>query len=118
MKDIESRMGLANLVEGTLNVRIPVDYIVRHDALIPAEEYRHNKGRDVQETIKLQRCLISGRKAIIVRPDTHETIGWGHGTSCLEIMGSVNFRVTLGLSKGSVVEVEVEGDDAWWASGI
>jgi hypothetical protein len=114
---IESRMRLGGLVAGTLNVQIPEDYIVISDAEIKPEEYPLNQPGRVQETLKLQRCLIDGRRAVIMRPDTHETLGWGNGAKCLELMGSEKFRDTLGLRNGSVVEVEVEGDDAWWASG-
>lgn len=115
---IESRMRLAGLVLGTLNVRISEDYIVKADETIKPDEYPLNQLSGASETIKLQRCLISGRRAIIMRPDTHETSGWGHGTKCLEVIGREKFRDTLNLSNASVVKVEVEGDEAWWASGI
>jgi len=114
---IESRMGLTKLVEGTLNVRILEDYLVKADAVISPEEYPLNKEKGTNETIKLQRCLVRGRKAVIMRPDTHETLGWGNGIQCLELMGAEKFRDTLGLTNDSVVEVEVEGNDAWWESG-
>jgi CTP-dependent riboflavin kinase len=115
---IEARTGMIDLVPGTLNVKIPDDYILTAMALVRPEEYPLNRISGANETIKLQRCLIRGHKAIIMRPDTHETIGWGHGTKCLELIGAVRFRDTLGLTNDSVVEVEVEGDDAWWACGI
>ncbi len=115
---IESRTGLVKPITGTLNVRISDDYIVTADAVIRPEEYPPNKLHGTKETVKLQRCLIQGRKAIIMRPDTHETLGWGNGTKCLELMGAIKFRDVLNLQDGSVVEVKVEGDDAWWASGI
>jgi CTP-dependent riboflavin kinase len=114
---IESRMGLTRLVAGTLNVRILEDYIVKADAVISPAEYPLNKEKGTNETIKLQRCLVRGRKAAIMRPDTHETHGWGNGVQCLELMAAEKLRDTLGLTNGSVVDVEVEGDDAWWASG-
>jgi CTP-dependent riboflavin kinase len=116
---IESRMGLASLVAGTLNVRISEEYIVCPHAIISPEEYPLNKVHGTNEMIKLQRCLIRGHKAVIMRPDTHETLGWARGKKGLELMGTVNFRDALGIPIDSVVEVEVEveGDDAWWASG-
>ena len=55
---IESRTGLASLVQGTLNVHIPEEYIVRPDALISPDEYPYNKLANSRETIKLQRCLV------------------------------------------------------------
>lgn len=116
---IESRLGLPNLVPGTLNVSIPEDYIVPAGALILPHEYPYNRQSNLGETIKLQRCLVAGYKAIIVRPDSHELgAGQFHGKACLELMGQIHFRSTLGLRDGSVIEVQVEGDDLWWLSGL
>ena len=116
---IESRTGLANLAQGTLNVNISEEYIVRPDALISPDEYPYNKLANSRETIKLQRCLVAGHRGLIMRPDSHE-IGAGqfHGKSHLELMGQKNFRQTLGLINESTVEVQVEGDEAWWLSGL
>jgi CTP-dependent riboflavin kinase len=116
---IESRTGLANFAQGTLNVNIPEEYIVRPDALISPDEYPYNKLANSRETIKLQRCLVAGYRGLIMRPDSHE-IGAGqfHGKSHLELMGQKNFRQTLGLINESTVEVQVEGDEAWWLSGL
>ncbi|HZV89017.1 MAG TPA: DUF120 domain-containing protein [Candidatus Binatus sp.] len=116
---IENRTGLANLAQGTLNVNIPEEYIVRPDALISPDEYPYNNLANSRETIKLQRCLVDGYRGLIMRPDSHE-IGTGqfHGKSHLELMGQRNFRQTLDLADESTVEVQVEGDDVWWQSGI
>jgi CTP-dependent riboflavin kinase len=112
MNLIEARMGLTNLEPGTLNVRIQEEYIVIPNAIITPQEYVYD------ETIKLQRCLISGYKAIIMRPDTHETRqNWGHGINHLELMSPYHLKDTLSLIAGDEVVVEVEGDDAWWDSG-
>ena len=108
---IEERMGLPGLVGGTLNVKIAEEYIVEADRTISREEY------GLGETIKLKRCVISGWKAIIMRPENHETVpGFGHGKTCLELMGCVKFCDTLGLENESRVTVEVEGDENWWAA--
>jgi CTP-dependent riboflavin kinase len=116
---IESKMGLATLVNGTLNILISEDYIVRHDAFIPPDQYPYNRTHGTNETIKLQRCLVRGRKAIIMRPDSHELGRENPGRKRLELMGTVKFRDEFSIPLGSVVEVEVEveGDDAWWESG-
>lgn len=112
MSLIEDRMGLSKLVPGTFNVKIQEDYIVKADATISPQEY------GLPETIKLQRCLISGYKAIIMRPDTHETRpNWGHGKSHLELMSPFCLRDTLGLNDRDTVAIQVEGDDDWWYSG-
>ncbi len=115
---IEARTGLGNLVRGTLNISIPEEYIVRADALVLPGEYPLNRETNLGETIKFQRCLVAGRKALIMRPDSHE-IGAGqfHGKAYLELMAQINFRSVLGLTDGSMIEVQVEGDDRWWDSG-
>ena len=118
MSLIETRMALPNLVPGTLNVSIPEEYIVPADALILPQEYPYNRQSNLDETIKLRRCLLAGYKALIVRPDSHELgAGQFHGKAYLEVMGQINFREALGLADGSTVEVQVEGDDLWWLSG-
>ncbi len=116
---IEARTGLANLAPGTLNVKIREEYIVRPDALINPAEYPLNRETHLGETIKFQRCLVAGYKGLIMRPDSHE-IGAGqfHGKSYLELMGQKHFRTLLHLVDESAVEIQVEGDAAWWQSGI
>jgi CTP-dependent riboflavin kinase len=115
---IASRIGLPHLAPGTLNVTLPEAYIVPADALILPHEYPYNQQSHLGETIKLQRCLVSGYRAIIVRPDSHE-IGAGqfHGKAYLELMGQIHFRSALNLEDGSLIEVQVKGDDPWWLSG-
>jgi CTP-dependent riboflavin kinase len=109
---IQARMEFASLEPGTLNLRLREDYIVEPRQLITAEEYGG-------EALKLKRCLICGRKAIIVRPEKHETVpGYGHGKAYLEIMSAVHLRSGLKLKDGQEIEVEVDGDDSWWKSGI
>ena len=118
MRLIESRTGLGGLVRGTLNVIIPEEYVVVADALVLPAEYPLNLETSLNETIKFQRCLVAGHKGLIMRPDSHE-IGAGqfHGKAYLELMGQIHFRSALGLENGSVVEVQVEGDNSWWLSG-
>jgi CTP-dependent riboflavin kinase len=109
---IKARMGFATLEPGTLNLRLQEDYIVEPEQLITADEYGG-------EALKLKRCLIGGRKALIVRPEKHETVpGYGHGKAYLEIMCPVHLRSTLEMSNGDPVEVQVDGDHDWWESGI
>lgn len=111
---ILSRTGLRSLVKGTLNLHLSEPYIVKADAVITDKEYIF------PETIKLQRCLIGGFKAIIMRPETHERIpGNGHGPAHLELLSEHHLRNELKLVLGSAaqVDVEVEGNDDWWNSG-
>jgi len=117
---IKSKMGFVSLVAGTLNVLISEDYFVEPDAIIPPDKYPYNQTHGTNETIKLKRCLIRGRKAIIMRPDSHEIPFENPGRKRLELMGAVPFRKEFDIPIGShvAVEVEVEGDEAWWTSGI
>ena len=108
MSLIETRIGLPNLVPGTLNVSIPEEYLVPADALILPREYPYNLQSHLGETIKLQRCLAAGYQAIIVRPDSHELgAGQFHGKCYLELMAQIHFRGTLTLTDGAIIEVQV-----------
>ena len=107
---IELRMGMAGLVEGTLNIQIPESYLVIPTTSILPHEYPLNLTSGLNETIKLQRRVIGGYKAIIMRPDTHES-GRFHGAKHLELIGAVKFRQLLALEDGSAVDAEVDGDD-------
>lgn len=106
---VEERTGLHSLRSGTLNLRLPAAYIVIPDAQITRSEYNRI------EYIKLQRCRVGGVRAIIMRPDTHES-GLAHGPAHLELLAAVNLREHLDLRDGDSVQVEVEGDDAWWSA--
>jgi CTP-dependent riboflavin kinase len=108
---------MTSLIEGTLNVQIPESYFVIPTRSILPHEYPLNIATGLNETIKLQRCIIGGHKAIIMRPDAHER-GMFHGPIQLELIGAVKFRQVLGLEDESAVDVEVEGDDCWWAAAI
>lgn len=114
---IEDRMGLAPLQSGTLNLRLSEPYLIRADARIDPREYRATEG------VKLQRCLIKdprGRshRAIITRPESHEINNQYHGAAHFEIMGVIHFCSSWNLQCGDEIEVQVEGDEKWWPSGI
>jgi CTP-dependent riboflavin kinase len=108
---ILQRTGLQSLEKGTLNLTLPAPYIVRADARLTGHEYVTG------EAIKFQRCVVLGLRALIMRPETHETIpGYGHGPAHIELMSPHNLTRTLGLSPGMILDLEVDGDDEWWAS--
>jgi hypothetical protein len=114
---IEDRMRLAPLLSGTLNLQLSEPYIVRGDARISPEEYGTAEG------VKLQRCLIRDpdghfHKAIITRPESHEVDNQYHGLAHFEVMGVIHFCKTWNLRVGDELEVQVEGDDPWWHSGV
>ncbi|HTB93136.1 MAG TPA: DUF120 domain-containing protein [Candidatus Sulfotelmatobacter sp.] len=102
-----SRTGLPSMAPGTLNVTLPSDYIVRADSTIEPHEYFTG------ERLKLQRCRVRGYKMIIMRPDSHEQPG-GIGANVIELVSPLHLRQTWGLVDGDQLEIEVEGDDAWW----
>jgi CTP-dependent riboflavin kinase len=105
-----ARTGIRRVTPGTLNVRLPASYLVEPEAVVSVEEY------DGNEHLKLQRCVVGGIQAVIVRPHQHETVpGWGHGPSHLELVSAVHLRSALGLTDGAALRVEVGGDSAWWA---
>jgi CTP-dependent riboflavin kinase len=95
------------MAPGTLNVTLPSGYVVRPDATIEPHEYP-------AERIKLQRCRVRAHRMIIMRPETHERPG-GIGANVLELVSPLHLRSAWGLRDGDEVEVEVEGDEAWWA---
>ena len=93
------------MAPGTLNVSISTDYIVIPNAVITGQEYFTG------ETLKLQRCRVRGHRMIIMRPDSHERVKGG--ARVLELVSPINLRASWGLVNDNVLEVEVEGDDAW-----
>jgi hypothetical protein len=108
---ILERTGFGALAKGTLNLALPEPYIVTADAQLTGQEYFSG------ETIKLQRCVVRGLRALIMRPETHETIpGFGHGPAHLELMSEHHLTSTLMLMPGAELDVEVEGDAAWWSA--
>ncbi|HUI82259.1 MAG TPA: hypothetical protein VLY24_30260 [Bryobacteraceae bacterium] len=114
---IEARIQLAPLLSGTLNLQLSEPYVVRADARILPQEYGKAEG------VKLQRCLIRDpdghfHKAIITRPESHEMDNVYHGPAHFEVMGVIHFCKTWNLRIGDEIEVQVEGDDAWWHSAI
>src|SRR6266699_3102699 len=95
------------MASGTLNVSINTDYIVIPDAVITGQGYFTG------ETLKLQRCRVRGHRMIIMRPDSHEQPG-GIGANVLELVSPLPLRETWGLADDDQLEIEVEGDNAWW----
>lgn len=104
---LRQRAGFATLAPGTLNIRLGAPYYFEPDAEISHAEYGY-------ERLKLQRCCLRGLRAVILRPETHES-GNGHGASYLELLGEVPFRAALGLHDDDLVDVVTGHDLACWA---
>ncbi len=105
---ILARTGFGSMAPGALNVRLADPYFVQTDTAIAPGEYQ------LGETLKLQRCRVFGRRMIIVRPDSHELPG-REGSDVLELISELHRRDSFALKDGDVLEVEVEGDEEWWA---
>lgn len=105
---LRARTGLPSMAPGTLNLTISCDCIVRPDATIEPDEYF------MDERLKLQRCRVRDHRMIIMRPASHEKPG-GIGASVLELVNPRHLRTAWALFDGDGLEVEIEGDDAWWA---
>lgn len=105
---IAERIGLPSLYAGTLNLQLNAPYYVNADATIEQHEY------DGLESLRLQRCRVKGMKCCIMRPSSHEKLV--EASKVLEIMAPVRLRHEWGLEDGDTLDVEVEGDDAWWSA--
>jgi len=101
------RTGLQSFVPGTLNVTLEYPYFVHADCNVKSDEYFTG------EVLKLQRCRCLGLRMFIMRPDSHELKG-NDAAKVLELISEFHLRQTFGLTDGALLDVEVEGDDAWW----
>jgi len=106
------RTGLSSMAPGTLNVQLEERYTVAPEAVIHGSEYFTG------ETLKLQRCRVRGFRMFIMRPDSHERAQPGpkDPARVIELVSPMKLRDAWTLRDGNVVEVEVEGDDAWWGA--
>jgi CTP-dependent riboflavin kinase len=107
---IRQRTGLRTLVPGTLNLRLGLPYRFHPDAEITHEEYGY-------ERLKLQRCCVQGHRAVILRPETHES-GNGHGDAHIELLAEVHLRSALGLHDDDILDVTVGHDLPCWAPAL
>jgi CTP-dependent riboflavin kinase len=105
-------MGLGLLFPGTLNVRLDADYQMQNEIVLARAEVNN------VDELFLQRCRVGGIRSVLVRPYRDQPVpGWASNPpNILEIMSERRLRDALELDTGSVVEIEVEGDDAWWFS--
>jgi riboflavin kinase len=53
-------------------------------------------------------CVISGRKAFLLRTDANEEGRGHHPRTIVEIAADVRLRDFFGLQDGDVVEIEIE----------
>lgn len=81
---------------GTVNVRLPHWYTIRHDITLWAHEYGHH------EHLFFERCDVFGKPALIVRTSQNH-----HGSAVLEILGTERIRRNHKLKIGDKIAVEV-----------
>jgi hypothetical protein len=101
LEQIRKVTGYADLVEGTLNVRLDAAHTVRKDFILRREERT-----DRNEDLYFERCAltVSGDRirALIARTSTNY---WTD--IVLEIMAGCNLRSKYGLTDGANLEIEV-----------
>jgi CTP-dependent riboflavin kinase len=98
------------VASGTLNVHIAQEYAALdngvYDLELPPSKYN---GR---EFVKIKKCKVNGVKCVILRAGDHFEVP--KFRKRIEIMSHFKLRDHLGLVDGSAVELEFQGDDAWW----
>jgi hypothetical protein len=115
---IASRIALPSVMPGTFNIALDASFFIKPDAAISAIEYNG------WEVVLLQRCTIGGRAAAITRPHTHEIepkpgeLYFGHGLAYVELMAPFEVAHTFGFAHGDQVEIELDGDEAWWTAAL
>jgi riboflavin kinase len=88
---------------GTLNVRLDEPYSLPKQTIrLEASEY----GGIV--SVSMVPCVISGRKAFLLRTDANEEGRGHHPRTIVEIAADVRLRDFFGLQDGDVVEIEIE----------
>lgn len=111
---IQERIGLPELIDGTLNIKTHEYYaITAVDDIIRPNEYKNQK-----ESIKLKRCRINGSKGVIIRPSQHDNPKNEELWFRIEIMSHHKLKEKLNLKIGDEVEIEVESgienENDWW----
>jgi CTP-dependent riboflavin kinase len=107
---VASLLGTDCVVPGTLNLEIEQEFKDiddgRYDRELNACDYNGT------EWVKIKRCKVNGIRCAIVRPLDHFNV---EKFRCrIEIMSSVKLRDRLGLSDGSEVTIQLQGDNDWW----
>jgi CTP-dependent riboflavin kinase len=110
---VANLLRVSGIAHGTLNVEIAQEYAVLDDGVydveLPDSDYN---GR---EHVKVKRCMVNGFPCAIVRPADHFVVEKFRRR--IEVMSSVRLRDRLGLSDGSTVIVQFQGNQSWWDQG-
>jgi CTP-dependent riboflavin kinase len=103
-------MSLGLLRPGTLNVELPDDYQMDNQIIMPRCQVNN------VDELYLQRCRVGGLQCVLIRAYPHQpNPGWdSNPPNVLEIMSDACLTEHLRIVLGSAVEVEVEGNEAWW----
>lgn len=107
---VANLLSVSEIVHGTLNVEIQEKYAMlddgEYDKELPASDYNG------KEWVKIKRCKVNDFPCAIVRPADHFEVP--KFKQRIEIMSSVRLRDRFGLSDGSTVIVQFQGNDLWW----
>lgn len=86
---------------GTLNIKLDEDYIVKPDFIIKPEEY------DGTENVLVKKCEIFGEIAYIVRAEKNQ-IGTGdHSLKVIEIVSNINYREKYNLQDNENIKIKI-----------
>jgi len=107
---VANLLSVSEIVHGTLNIEILQEYAMLDDGVyelhLPASDYN---GR---EQVKIKRCKVNDFPCALIRPADHFVVP--KFKRRIEIMSSVRLRDRFGLSDGSTVIVQFQGNDLWW----
>lgn len=103
-------LNISTVTHGTLNIEIAKNYTYfddeKYDIELSADQYNG------KEFVKIKRCKVMGVQCAIVRPKDHFEVE--KFNKRIEIMSAVKLREHLGLSDGTEVTIQFQGDDDWW----
>ena len=97
-KVFENKTGI-KLFNGTLNVRLEKDYVIKPDWIITPKEYGGT------ENVLVKKCEILGGIAYIVRAEKNQNGTGDHDLKTIEIVSKINFREKYELKDGEKVKI-------------
>lgn len=87
---------------GTLNIKLNKEYIVKPDWIIKPEEFGGT------ENVLVKKCEIFGNKAYIVRAEKNQKGQGDHNLKILEMVADFSFREKYKLKDKDKIQIKVE----------
>ena len=100
-KAFENKLGV-KLFNGTLNVKLDKDYILKGNLLV-----LHKEEYGGSQEVYIKECKVLGHKAYIVRTEKNSTKNGDHPLSLLEIVSDISFREKYNLKDGDRIEINI-----------